>query len=130
MWFLRPAESRHKLFRAQFLFGTKIKTTYQNVLPNTWILDLSVKRGSQQPIQVLGPRQKWVNFPPTFFQLFINFLVDFHLLYNISKIWNPLFPFRQIITDLDFWHGHKSKILTKNIKSKIILFEKELNGIL
>ena len=85
MWFLRPAKSRHKLFRAQFLFGTKIKTTYQNTLPNTWILDLSVKRGSQRPVSVLGPRQKRVDLPPTFFQLFINFLVDFHLLCRIPK---------------------------------------------
>ena len=35
-----------------------------------------------------------------------------------------------VITDLDFWNGQKSKILAKNIKSKIILFEKELNGML
>ena len=86
MWFLRLAKAGHKLFWTQFLFGTKIKSTYKNVLQNTKILDLSVKRGSQCPIPVLGPRQKWVDFPPTFFALFINFLVVCHLLLNIQKI--------------------------------------------
>ena len=85
MWFLRLAKSRHKLLRTQFLFGTKIKSTYKNVLRNTKILDLSVKRGSQRPIYVLGPRQKWVDLPPTFFELFINFLVVWHLLLNVQK---------------------------------------------
>ena len=47
-----------KHFWAQFRFGTKIKTTYPDVLPNTRILDLSVKPGSQRPVQVFGPRQK------------------------------------------------------------------------
>ena len=32
MWFVRPAKSWHKLFQMQFLLGTKIKTTYGNVL--------------------------------------------------------------------------------------------------
>ena len=85
MWFLRLAKSRHKLFRTQFLFGTKIKNTYKNILQNTKILDLSVKRGSQRPYQVSGPRQKWVDLPPTFFELFINFLIVCHLLLNIQK---------------------------------------------
>ena len=85
MWFLRLAKSRHKLFRTQFLFGTKIKSTYENLLRNTKILDLSEKRGSQRPIPDLGPRQKWVNFPPTFFELFINFLLVCHLLLDIQK---------------------------------------------
>ena len=85
MWFLRLAKSRHKLFRTQFLFGTKIKSTYKSILWNTKILDLSVKRGSQRPFQVSGPRQKWVDLPPTFFELFINFLVVCHLLLNIQK---------------------------------------------
>ena len=85
MWFLRLAKSLHKLFRTQFLFGTKIKSTYINILQNTKILDLSEKRGSQRPIPDLGPRQKWVNFPPTFFELFINFLLVCHLLLDIQK---------------------------------------------
>ena len=85
MWFLRLAKSRHKLFRTQFLFNANIKSTYKKLLRNTKILDLSVKRGSQGPISVLGPRQKWVDFPPTFFKLFINFLVVCHLLLNIQK---------------------------------------------
>ena len=69
MWFLRLAKSRYELFRAQFLLGTKIKSTYKNVLQNTNILDLSVKLGSQCPIHALGPRQKWANLPPTFLEL-------------------------------------------------------------
>ena len=127
MWFLRLAKSRHKLFRVQFLFGTKTKSTYGNVLPNTWILDLSVKQGSQQSFQVLTPRQKWVNLPPTFYEFFIDFLVDFYLLCNIKKIWKARFPFWQIITDFDFWHGHKSKILTFLYKMRFNSFLKRIN---
>ena len=85
MWFLRQAKSLHKLFKTQFLLGTKIKSTYSNMLQNTKILDLSAKWGSQRPIQVLAPRQKWVDFPPTFFEFFINFLLVCHLLMNIQK---------------------------------------------
>ena len=82
MWSLRMAKSRHKLFRTKFLFCIKINSTYENVLQNTNILDLSEKRGSRRPIPVLGPRQKWVDFPPLFFQLSIDFLVDYCLLYR------------------------------------------------
>ena len=89
MWFLRLAKSLHKLFRSQFLFGIKIKSTYENVLQNTKILELSVKRRSQSPIYVLGPRQKWVNLPPTF----LNFLSIFWLMItyymNIQKRYFP-----------------------------------------
>ena len=44
---LKMAKSRNKNFRAQFLFHAKIKTTYQNILPTTEILELRSKRGSQ-----------------------------------------------------------------------------------
>ena len=88
MWFPRLAKSLHKFFQTQFLFGTKIKSTYKNVLGNTKILDLSVKRESQRPIPVLGPRQKWVDFPPTFFELFINFLVVTFSLSDHVKIFS------------------------------------------
>ena len=108
MWFLRLAKSRHKLFRTQFLFGTKIKNTYKNILQNTKILDLSVKRGSQRPIPVLGPRQKWVDFPPTFFELFINFLLVCHLLMNIQK--NLLSRFSISARYGPFWLWTSSKI--------------------
>ena len=91
MWFVRLAKSRHKFFQTQFLFGIKIKNTDKNILQNTKILDLSVKRGSQNPILVLGSRQKWANLPQTFFELFINFLVVCHLLMNIQK--NLLYRF-------------------------------------
>ena len=71
---------------AHFLFFACIKTTYKTLLQNTQIFELSQKRGSQWPIPVLGPRQKIDNFTPTFLRLFIDFRVDFPLLYNILKI--------------------------------------------
>ena len=126
MWFLSLAKTRHKFFLAQFWFGTKIKTFLKSIPQNTKILNLTEKGRSQQPIPVLGPRQKWVKFPPTFFKLSINFLVDYHLLSNILKIWMTLFWFWQIITHFTFWHGQKSKILTWTIKAKMIIFEKYL----
>ena len=130
MWFLRLAKSWHKLFRAQFWFGTKIKPSQKSVLQNTKILDLAEKGGSQQPNSVLGPRQKWVKFPPTFFKLFINFLVDYHLLSNMKKWGQHFFSFREVIAHFDFWHGQKSKILTWTIRAKMIIFEKYLICIL
>ena len=102
------AKSRHKLFWTQFLFGTKIKTSYKNILQNMKILDLSVKRGSQHPIHVLGPRQKWVDFPPTFFEVFINFLVVCHLLLNIQK--KLLWRFSVLARYGPFWLWTWSKI--------------------
>ena len=80
MWFQRLAISWHKLFWTQFLIGTKIKASNKTVLQTKRILDLTEKWGSQQLFWVLGQRQKWVKLPPTFFKLFINFLVDYHLL--------------------------------------------------
>ena len=109
MWFLRLAKSWHKLFRTQFLFGTKIKSTYKNVLRNTKILDLSVKRGSQHPIYVLGPRQKWVDLPPTFFELFINFLVVCHLLLNIRKKMSYCFSVLARYKPFSLWTWSKIK---------------------
>ena len=85
MWFLRLAISWHKLFQAQFWFGTKVKTSHKTILQRTWSFDLTEKRGSQQSILVFGPSQKWFKFPPTFFKVFINFLVVCHLLLNIQK---------------------------------------------
>ena len=52
------AKSRNKNFRAQILFHTKRKTTYQNVVPTTEILQLRLKRGTQYPEKVTGQRQK------------------------------------------------------------------------
>ena len=81
MWFLRLAKSLHKLFRTQFLFGTKIKSTYENILQNTKILDLSVKRG---------------------------FLVVCHLLLNFQKnLWRP---FSVLAKYGPFWLWTWSKI--------------------
>ena len=127
MWFLRLAKSRHKLFQVQFLFSTKTKSTYGNVLPNTWILDLSVKRGSQQPFQVLTPRQKWVNLPPTFYEFFIDFLVDFYLLCNIKK--NLEDTFSVSANYHRFWPLTRSKIKDFNFfyKMQFNSFLKRIN---
>ena len=54
MWFLRLAKSLHKLFQTQFLYATKIKSTFENVVQNTKILDLSAKRWTQQLDQVFS----------------------------------------------------------------------------
>ena len=122
MWFLRLAKSLHKLFQTQFLFGTKIKSTYKNLLCNAKILDLSVKRGCQRPIHGLGPRQKWIDLPLTFFELFIAGLFywfsDILLLtleYSKKKIC-PIFPFWQDVAHFDFGHGQKLKTLTFTVK--------------
>ena len=102
------AKSRQKLSWTQFQFGAKIKTFRENVLQNTWIFNLSAKQGSRCPFPVLGPRQKWVNFPPTFFELFINFLVVCHLLLNIQK--NLSRPFSVLARYGPFWLWTWSKI--------------------
>ena len=96
------------LLWTKFLFGTKIKSRYQNVLGNTKILSLSVKQGSQCPIQLLGPRRKWVDFPPMFFQFFIIFLVVCHLLLNIKK--KMLWHFSSLARYGPFWLQTWSKI--------------------
>ena len=49
----------------------------KNILPNTWILDLNSKWGSQNPFQVWGP------ISSIYFEPFINFLVVGHSLYKI-----------------------------------------------
>ena len=51
------ANDQNKTFWSQFLFHIKIKTTYQNVLPATEILELRLKQGSDllAQAQVLGP---------------------------------------------------------------------------
>ena len=108
MWFLKLAKSLHKLFWTQFLFGTKIKSIYRNMLQNTKILDLGVKRGCQPQIQDLAPRQKWVDLPPTFFELFINFLVVCYLLLDIQK--NLLYRFSILARYGPFSHWAWSKI--------------------
>ena len=75
-----------------------------------------------------GPKAKMTDFPPnifpTFFQLFVNFLIHFHVLCNIWKIWRILFPFGQDIADFHFQHGQKWKILTQTIKAKLFFYEK------
>ena len=101
MWFLRLAKLLHSHFQTRFLFGTKMKSTYENILQNTKTLDLSAKQGSQCPIQVLGLRQKWVNLPPTFFEFFINFPILWHLLLNIQK--NLSSPFSVLARYGPFW---------------------------
>ena len=72
-------------FGGQYLFVCIIKSTYQVDMYVTKTWDLRAKTVLRQVILYLGPRQKWVDLPPTFFELFINFLVVCHLLLNIQK---------------------------------------------
>ena len=44
---LRMAKYQNKNFRKQFLFHTKIKTTYQKLLATTEMLKVRLKQGSQ-----------------------------------------------------------------------------------
>ena len=138
MWFLRLAKSIHKLFWTQFLFDTIIKSTYENVRQNTKPLNLNVKWGSQRPILILAPRQKWVDLPPTIFELFINFLVVCHLLLNIQK--NLLYRFSVLarynpfslwtwskVKNLEFFYRTKSVYLIKTNDSYFIVKVKIFN---
>ena len=124
MWFQRLTKLFHKLFWTQLLFGTKINSTSKNALWKTNILDLCVKRGSQHPIQVVAPKQKWVNLPPTF----LNFLSIFwwFVTYNwiFKKICHTVFPYRQGMTHFHFRHGQKFKFFTFIIKHKSFFFIK------
>ena len=63
-------------FLGQFLFVCLIKSTYEVDVPGTKSWDLTAKTVPWQAILDLGQRQKWVDLPITFFQLFIYFLVD------------------------------------------------------
>ena len=103
-------------FLGQYLFVCIIKSTHQVDVPGNKTWDLRAKTVQWQAILDLGPRQKWVDLPDTFFQLFMSFLVDFHILYNILKIWNTHFPFRQNMANFHFQHGQKIRILTFTIK--------------
>ena len=109
-------------FFGQYLFVCIIKSTHQLDVPGTKTWDLEANIVPWVAVLVLGRRQKWVNLPITFFQLFMSFLVDFYILYNIWKIWNTFFPFRQIITNFHFHLGQKWKILTLTIKQKSFIF--------
>ena len=109
---------------AWYLFVCIIKSTYHVDVHVTKTWDLRAKTVPWQAILDLGPRQKWVDLPDTFFQLFMSFLVDFHILYNILKIWNTHFPFRQNMANFHFQHGQKIKILTHTIKQQSFIFYK------
>ena len=67
------------------------------------------------------------DFKRTFFQLFIDYLVDFYVL---CKIWCIVYSFKQNITDFHFQHGQKWKILTQTIKAKFFIFQKWMNLLL
>ena len=74
-------------FLAQYMFLCNIKTTYQVDMHSTKNLDAGANTVPWGAIQVLGPRQKWVDVPITFFQLSIDYLVVFYLLSNILQGW-------------------------------------------
>ena len=69
-------------FLAWYLFVCIIKSTYQVHMAGTKSWHLRDNTGPRGGIKVLGPRQKWVNRPPTFFQLVINFHLK--LLFSVS----------------------------------------------
>ena len=48
------AQISPRLFLTQFLFTIKIKSTWRIVPPNTLILDLSAKQGSQCLVKIFG----------------------------------------------------------------------------
>ena len=100
-----------------------MKSTYQIDVPGTKIWNLWAKTVPWGVIEVLAPRQKQVDVPPTFFQISIDFLVGFYLFSNISKIWIDLSPFRQDILISHFQQGQKWK---KND----ILYKTEINQLL
>ena len=126
MWFLRLAKLRHKIFWTQFLFGTRIKTTYKIVLPNIRILDLCAKRRSKWPISVLGLRQKIDQIAPPPPHLFSTLYQNSSLSCTLQyiKIWKHLFLLWQDMAHFDLLHGQKWKISTFPIKQKnICLFK-------
>ena len=73
----------------------------------TKILDVGANTVPWGVLEILTPRQKQVNVPPTFLKLSIEFLVGFCLPCNILKIWIALFPFWQDMAIFQFQHGQK-----------------------
>ena len=111
-------------FLTQYQIVYNMKSTYRINVPGTKIWNLGDNKVSWGAIEVLVPKQKQVNVPPTFFELSIEFLVGFYLLFNILKIWIALFPFWQDMAIFQFQHGQKWKILTFFIKQKSINFKR------
>ena len=73
MWFLRPDESKHKLFYSQFLFGTNIliEMYKQTNFGYEWKMRISATNSS------FGSKEKMSQFSQKIFQLSLNFLADF-----------------------------------------------------
>ena len=109
-------------FLTQYQIVYNMKSTYRINVPVTKIWNLGADTVPWGVLEILAPRQKQVNVPPTFFKLSIEFLVGFYLLFNILKIWIALFPFRQDMAIFQFQHGQKWKILTFFIKPEMFIF--------
>ena len=80
-------------------FFDTISVQYQNQNYLWKCITKHMNFGPKYPKKVLaaissfGYKAKMSQFAPKLFQTFINFPVDFHLLYNMKNIWNILFPF-------------------------------------
>ena len=109
-------------FLTQYQIIYNMKSTYRINVPGTKIWNLGANTVPWGVLEILAPRQKQVNVPPTFFELSIEFLVGFYLLSNILKIWIALFPFWQDMAIFQFQHGQKWKILTFFIKPEMFIF--------
>ena len=109
-------------FLTQYQIIYNMKSTYRINVPGTKIWNFGANTVPWGVLEILAPRQKQVNVPPTFFKLSIEFLVGFYLLFNILKIWIALFPFRQDMAIFQFQHGQKWKILTFFIKPEMFIF--------
>ena len=110
-------------FLTQYQIIYNMKSTYWINVPGTKIWNFGANTVPWGVLEILAPRQKQVNVPPTFFSFSIEFLIGFYLLSNILKIWIALFPFRQDMAIFQFQHGQKWKILTFFIKQKLINFK-------
>ena len=60
-------------FFAQYQFVCNIKSTYQVDMLGTKNLDVGANTVPWGVLEILAPRQKQVNVPPTFFNFLLNF---------------------------------------------------------
>ena len=112
------ATSRNKNFRAHFLFHTKIKTVYHNVLTTT-----EVKTRVTVAQSSFEAKAKMTNFSPNIFQLFNNFLIYFHALGRMKNVAFLFFYFCQILQIFPF----NMVNMTQTIKAKLFVYKTRLN---
>ena len=86
-----------------------------------WSWGQNEGHSSQIKFWVQGKNDKF--FPQPFFQFFYDFLMHFHVLCNIKKIWHIFSLFQQDVIDFHYLHGQKWKILTQIIKAKLFVYK-------